>query len=107
MTHEDGFALEPVVRGEPLVHTNKVARPLEIEGLAAFRRGEMRRFLGLDARKRYRLEIRAVISPWLQPGEHELRSDVFSSQLPAAPSRPASLEQIARQKPHVCADAVA
>src|ERR1051326_7799024 len=107
MTYEDGVALEMVVRGEPLVHTNKVARPLEIEGLAAFRRGEMRRFLRLDARQRYWLEIRAMISPWLQPGEHELRSDVFSSQLPAPRSRPASLEQIARQKLHVGANAIA
>src|SRR5512141_481553 len=107
MAHEHSVGID--LDGGLLLESNshEIVQPAEGKGDVASSHTERGSRLGIGADQREVLEIRSVISGGLQTVQRKLGGDVFASKIAAARADSAAFEQIAGQKFHVRAYALA
>ena len=86
------------------VDAHQVVEQLEIDLLAAGRRGDLRLGLRGDAHQRHLLEVGAILARRFGAGRRQLPRDVFRGQVAAPGSHAAAFQQVARKILHVFAN---
>ena len=107
VTHKHGLGVELFDRVFALVGAHKVVQVLQRHGAAARQRFELRIRLCFDAHQRHLLEIGAAVAGRFGARQRELSGQELGCDLPAAHPHTAALEQVAGEKLHIGADAIA